>query len=332
MKKTIIAALITLLSHPTAQADIFNEAYAGIKVGYSDYLDQDCNNSSFSCEKKDLALGLYAGHYFKDWFAVEATYSKLGSTYATAAIARPVFTATDVTEISVAPRFDIMLSDNWSMFTKVGLAYVDINTQGQFYSTGKSDWVPTFGVGSEYILAKDWRLRFDMSTTSTLKSYTFEDVSPIFWGVGLTYRPSLVSQVIPEPAKNIAPQPIAKLESKIIPKPEPTPLPFSQRIYFEHGKSEVLNRTALYELISVLKSRTHENITLIGHTDSSGKAEYNLKFGLKRAESIKAFLVQQGIDPAKIKTTSLGDSSPSADNNTLEGRALNRFVEIRSRP
>lgn len=326
MKKTILVTLVSLLAQPAAHADIYSDSYAGIKAGYSDYLDQDCNSQNYSCDKKDLAFGFYAGRYFKDWFAVEASFSKLGSTYATAAISRPVFTATDISEISLAPRFDFTLGDKWTLFTKVGIAYVDINTQGEFYSTGKSDWVPAFAIGSEYKLTSDWRLRFDMSTTTTLESGTFDDINPMVWGIGLTYRPSLVRPVTPQPLQKKEPRPKAE------PKPEPAPVPFSRRIYFEHGKSEISSNQVLDKLLRDLKANRIVRISLVGRTDDTGKDAYNLKFGLERAETIKSYLVGHGISEARITTESLGENSPVADNRTQEGQTLNRFVEIKNIP
>ena len=65
-----------------------------------------------------------------------------------------------------------------------------------------------------------------------------------------------------------------------------------------------------------------------GHTDSVGSDAYNDKLSLRRAESVAAYLVSQGVDADKVKTAGLGESQPLADNATDDGRAQNRRVEI----
>jgi len=65
---------------------------------------------------------------------------------------------------------------------------------------------------------------------------------------------------------------------------------------------------------------------LQGHTDNVGKDAYNLKLSQRRADSVKAYVVSKGVDPARITTKGYGESHPIADNNTVEGRAANRRV------
>lgn len=65
-----------------------------------------------------------------------------------------------------------------------------------------------------------------------------------------------------------------------------------------------------------------------GHTDSVGSDAYNDKLSLRRAESVAAYLVSQGVAADKVKTAGLGESQPLADNATDDGRAQNRRVEI----
>lgn len=69
-------------------------------------------------------------------------------------------------------------------------------------------------------------------------------------------------------------------------------------------------------------------ITVSGHTDNTGSAALNQRLSKERAESVKAYLVSKEIEAEKIETEGHGFDKPIADNNTAQGRAQNRRVEI----
>jgi OmpA-OmpF porin, OOP family len=71
-----------------------------------------------------------------------------------------------------------------------------------------------------------------------------------------------------------------------------------------------------------------ERITVVGHTDNTGAADYNMALSQRRAESVKNYLVERGIDASLIVTEGRGLNEPVASNETREGRAQNRRVEI----
>ncbi len=108
-------------------------------------------------------------------------------------------------------------------------------------------------------------------------------------------------------------------------------------------KSDVLvdtNSSALkagsYDEISrvsrVLNQYPQTNILIAGHTDSTGKAEYNQTLSEKRAAAVKNALTGEGVNPARMKAVGYGASKPIADNNTEAGRQLNRRVTITITP
>ena len=70
-------------------------------------------------------------------------------------------------------------------------------------------------------------------------------------------------------------------------------------------------------------------IEVVGHTDDVGDEAYNMKLSEQRSKSVRKYLVSNGVSPSKVITTAMGESSPIATNNTPEGRAENRRVEIR---
>lgn len=71
-----------------------------------------------------------------------------------------------------------------------------------------------------------------------------------------------------------------------------------------------------------------DKITITGHTDNVGTADYNMKLSMRRAEAVRDYLVGLGVDPAKLEVKGEGMANPLADNSTAEGRAKNRRVEV----
>jgi len=87
-------------------------------------------------------------------------------------------------------------------------------------------------------------------------------------------------------------------------------------------------KASLDSLAGKVKSLTLEVIVAVGHTDSIGTDAYNQKLSIRRAESVKKYLVSQGIEARRIYVEGKGESQPVADNKTAEGRAKNRRVQI----
>jgi OOP family OmpA-OmpF porin len=71
-----------------------------------------------------------------------------------------------------------------------------------------------------------------------------------------------------------------------------------------------------------------DKITVTGHTDNVGTEDYNMKLSLRRAETVRDYLIGLGVDPAKLEVKGEGMANPIADNATAEGRAKNRRVEV----
>ncbi len=102
-------------------------------------------------------------------------------------------------------------------------------------------------------------------------------------------------------------------------------------IYFAYGAEDQIHNQWLEtysdHLVEMLRNTKHE-LLLVGHTDDDATAESNQKLGLQRAELVKYLLVSKGIKASRIKTSSKGESSPIAPNDTEQNRSLNRRVEL----
>lgn len=99
---------------------------------------------------------------------------------------------------------------------------------------------------------------------------------------------------------------------------------------FETGKSQLKGNAAnnLGKLSSFLKSYPDRTLQIEGHTDNVGSEENNLSLSQRRADSVRIFLVTQGIDSNRISAFGKGENSPVASNESISGRALNRRVEV----
>jgi outer membrane protein OmpA-like peptidoglycan-associated protein len=104
----------------------------------------------------------------------------------------------------------------------------------------------------------------------------------------------------------------------------------SGSVLFATGKSELLPiaRQKIDEVAKAVKDQGFKSLLVEGHTDSQGSATKNDELSRQRAESVRSQLISNGIASDKIRAQGLGSSRPVADNNTAEGRANNRRVEI----
>ncbi|WP_348673241.1 OmpA family protein [uncultured Abyssibacter sp.] len=102
-------------------------------------------------------------------------------------------------------------------------------------------------------------------------------------------------------------------------------------VNFETNSAKLApNATRILDAIAdTLRESPAFSIQINGHTDSVGAAAYNRTLSQKRADSVRNYLISSGIEGSRLKATGLGETSPIASNDTSQGRALNRRVEIR---
>ena len=121
-----------------------------------------------------------------------------------------------------------------------------------------------------------------------------------------------------------------------VPVPPPAPVyektTMSAGALFGHDKSTLkpAGQQALRDLGDTIKAKGARvvDIDVIGHTDSDGSEEYNQALSVRRAQSVKDYLVSEGVDPAIIDVSGQGELNPITSNATKEGRAQNRRVDV----
>jgi OOP family OmpA-OmpF porin len=138
--------------------------------------------------------------------------------------------------------------------------------------------------------------------------------------------------VPPPPPKPVPPKPEAKPEAKPAAKPAPEKLlpqkiNFSADALFDFDKADLRpeGKAMLEDLTRVLQGATYEVILAIGHADRIGSTKYNQKLSVRRAETVKKYLVEKGIAPNRVYAEGKGETQPltkSADCRMKNRKAL----------
>jgi outer membrane protein OmpA-like peptidoglycan-associated protein len=117
-------------------------------------------------------------------------------------------------------------------------------------------------------------------------------------------------------------------------EPRGTVITLSGGVLFESNKAALLPgaQNSLGQIAEALAADPSKKIVVEGHTDSRGAPESNLALSRARAEAVAQFLVARGIDVTRVSSNGLGAGRPVGDNETAEGRASNRRVEIIIQP
>lgn len=101
-------------------------------------------------------------------------------------------------------------------------------------------------------------------------------------------------------------------------------------VLFQLGKYELSSdaQLKLAKLSGIIQAHPGLNLSIEGYTDTTGTADFNMTLSQQRADTVRQFLVTQGLSPDSITSKGLGEADPIADNSTAAGRKLNRRVEI----
>ena len=151
-------------------------------------------------------------------------------------------------------------------------------------------------------------------------------------GFGLCWQTAFVNG----PCEEAPAQAAAPAAAPAAPAAAAAAAPTSEKVtyaadaFFDFDKAVLkpAGKSKLDELVANLNGLNLEVIIAVGHTDSVGSVAYNQKLSVRRAESVKAYLVSKGVEANRVYTEGKGKSQPVADNKTAAGRAKNRRVEI----
>ena len=235
---------------------------------------------------------------------------------------------------TVGPRLQLPLGD---------LFDADLTAQGGGFKgvSGRlNQWAPGFlaGGGLDFNVTKNFSIglfgrwnRAYMSPHPTFTNFNIDvppdergkdDIQWVTAGMGIKYT---FAQAAPPPPPPPPPPPVAKpappMKKKIV----------LRAVHFDFDKSNIRRDAVpiLDEAVRILKDEGIMAVISEGHTDAIGTAEYNLKLSRRRASAVKKYLVDHGVPESHIKVEGFGKSKPVATNDTDDGRAQNRRVELK---
>ncbi|WP_273979564.1 OmpA family protein [Vibrio parahaemolyticus] len=322
MKKIIL--LTSLFSIPILAATESPQIFVGVKGGYQWALD---DNYNFSNPEIPI-LGLYGGLQFTPSWSWDLgyQYDELKA---------------DATSVNVktwliesALRYDWYLQNNLSLYGRIGAAYWDMEkTQLSSSKIDATGFSPLGEVGINYSfnpnvrLSTGYRYTDSIGKPNTGKYDSHGLLVSLTYMFGSTTQPALVETA---PTSIIEDTPVK--ETATVQAPHQT-LAFSLKTTdgsFDFGSVELSQELIdqLTEISSVLNSYPQAQAKVVGHTDSTGSTLYNQHISEHRAQAVVNKLIELGATPTQLEWRGEGESQPIADNNTAEGRAENRRVEI----
>jgi outer membrane protein OmpA-like peptidoglycan-associated protein len=146
-------------------------------------------------------------------------------------------------------------------------------------------------------------------------------------GDGVLECPTVVDKCPDQPAPDTADGCPQKYKLVVVTESK---IEIKQTVYFATNKS-VIKRVSfplLNEVAQALQDNPTIEVRIEGHTDSRGSDKHNLKLSDDRANSVREYLIGQGVDGGRMTSTGFGEDVPIADNRTKDGRAQNRRVEF----
>lgn len=111
-------------------------------------------------------------------------------------------------------------------------------------------------------------------------------------------------------------------------------LNLSSEVTFDYNSDAIKTgfKGSLNKVANVLSDYDKTVVHVIGHTDSSGSESYNQGLSERRADSVMGYLSTNGVNGERVRTVGKGENEPVANNDTAEGRQMNRRVEIFLKP
>ncbi|AEX24924.1 OmpA family protein [Vibrio sp. EJY3] len=295
--------------------------YLGARMGWAAYQDA-CGSSANDCNDDTFGYGAYGGYQFNHWLALEGgvtAYGEPDASYPEGDL------AAEVTGGEVAVKLSYPLTERVDVFTRLGGAYQSIDKSASMTtdSMNSHEWNTLASLGMSYRLSQRWSVRGEYQFIDGIgEDNDIGQADLHFTSIGLTYH---FGQSEPEVVP-VEPVPVVEPEPQYV--TTTTTVSLSAGSLFDFDSSELTANAELASLAEQLTQYPEDKVRIVGHTDSAGPEAYNQRLSERRAQSVANYLEQQGVDRTRLTVSGAGESSPVASNETAEGRAQNRRVEV----
>ena len=321
--------------------------YAGVGAGQSsaryDFAGMASNaqgglppGAAISTNPHDTAYKIFAGYDLGNGLAIEGGYFNLGRFGVTTSTAAGTLNGTSRVDganldlVSLLP-----LTERFALLARIGAQYA--NTKDSFAGTGttvvtnpnptQSEVNMKVGLGLQYKIASSVNVRGEweryvindgFNGRNPVNVYSVSLVFPF----GSKPAPVAATAPVPAPAPAPAPAPVVKAQP-----PAPEKLSLSAGSLFDFDKAVVKpeGKKSLDKLASELEGVNYDAVSVTGHTDRIGSDAYNMKLSVRRAESVKQYLVDaHGIPSTKIFTAGKGKSDPVTKPGECKGKKVTK--------
>jgi len=322
--------------------------YIGLGIGQSSF---DIEGQTLS-EDEDTAGALFIGRDFTRSISGEIYYHDLGTAEISGSGSQIDITATGLSLIYALP----YNTETWSVYARLGAAHL---TGSSSTEEVDDDTEIGYGIGLRWNMHENWFSRLEYRGYGSDHSAVFLTAAYAFGGDSKPVEEKPVA-VIEEKAEIIE-EVVVEVDSDndgINDLADKCPGTSSDIKVDEAGCPVVITteaKQAILETIDLksvnfksnskeltpssisyldtaavaLKANSSINLEVQAYTDSGGAESYNLELSEKRAQSVKQYLVEQGIDASRLQAKGYGEANPIADNTTAAGRAENRRVEFK---
>ncbi|MFB9134978.1 OmpA family protein [Vibrio olivae] len=299
-------------------AQTYADAYIGAKIGKS-WLDDACVVGE-ACDDEDMGGGIFAGYNLNPYIGIELGYDYLGEF--TTGVSGDGLSDESISAFSLTPKLSYPVLEQLAIYGRAGGAYVDFD--------GDNHWSFTGAVGFEFKVMTKGALRLEYQTITDVNDQSYRTQGNLI-SIGFIYdfggKPTPVPVMMEKESKEITTTIIEKPPQPVIKTFEAQRLD-SGLFALNSANLKPESHARLDSLVSFLRTYPQASVNIIGYTDSSGSAEYNLQLSERRAQSVAKVLQERGIAASRIRAEGRGESEPIADNSTPEGRERNRRVEI----
>lgn len=336
--KPLVLGVLSVFMLPAAYAVDYtnfeeNGWSVGMNVGKSvarieqDTIRNDLESQGFDVvsvleDRRSEGYKIFAGYQFSPYLAVEGGYFNLGG-FPILANTLPLTDFRGKTKL-FGWNLDLVgimpFTEDFSGFARVGVTRND--TSNTYSSNGLVD-VTGYNEDGNYTKHKyGLGLQYDISPIFTVRleaeRYRLDDLIAHSGDVDL-YSLGLVLRFGETPsayAATPAPEPVRRVEAVAAPAPMMTKEPevlVLEDVHFNFDTAELTPQTKviLREHVQTLKANPQARVRIAGYTSASGSAEYNQALSERRAQSIKAFLVQEGVASNRFKTVGFGQTNPA---------------------